>query len=124
MTSYDAATYQLDNFRDLVGQVNASFRADWADKGMAPAAPATDLAVMRRLALGLMGTIPSLEEIRQFEYLPAEERLPWWIDRILHDRRSADYLAERFARAYVGTEGGPFIFFRRRRMVTRPMVRS
>ncbi len=64
-----------------------------------------------------MGTIPSLEEIRQFEYLPAEQRLPWWIDHILQDRRFADNFAERFARAFVGTEDGPFILYRRRRFV-------
>jgi hypothetical protein len=33
----------------------------------------------------------------------------------LHDRRCADYLAERFARVFVGTEDGPFLLFRRRR---------
>lgn len=62
-----------------------------------------------------MGTIPSLEEIRQFESRPEGERLTWWIDHVLQDRRFADYLAERFARVFVGTEDGPFILFRRRK---------
>ena len=37
---------------------------------------------------------------------------------LLRDRRSADNLAERFARALVGTEDGPFLQFRRRRFTT------
>ncbi|MFO0928853.1 MAG: DUF1549 domain-containing protein [Gemmataceae bacterium] len=116
-TRYDAAAYQTDDFRAVVDRVDASFRKTWRDNTVRPAKPAPDLAVARRLALGLMGTVPSLEEIRQFEYLPADERLPWWIDHILQDRRFSDYLAERLARAAVGTEDGPFIFYRRRRFV-------
>ena len=54
--------------------------------------------------LALMGTIPSLQEIRQFETYQGDHRLQWWLEGILQDRRSADFLAERFARVYVGTE--------------------
>ncbi|MCI0683457.1 MAG: DUF1549 and DUF1553 domain-containing protein [Gemmataceae bacterium] len=118
VTTYDAPSYQAADFVSTVAKVDASFRNYWAEWDIAPVPPASDLAVARRLALGLMGTVPSLEEIRQFESLPAHERMPWWIDHVLQDRRSADYLAERFARAFVGTEGGPFILFRRRRFVT------
>src|SRR5262245_15070784 len=118
LTTHDASAYQAADFQAAVARVDASFRADWAKQQITPAPAAPDLAVARRLALGLMGTIPSLEEIRQFEWLPAEERLPWWIDHILQDRRFADYLAERIARACVGTEDGPFIFYRRRRFVS------
>jgi hypothetical protein len=41
--------------------------------------------------------------------------MPWWVDHVLQDRRFDDYFAERLARTTVGTEGGPFVFFRRRR---------
>ena len=44
--------------------------------------------------------------------------MPWWIDHVLADSRFSDYFAERLARSYVGTEDGPFIFYRRRRFVT------
>jgi Protein of unknown function (DUF1549)/Protein of unknown function (DUF1553) len=117
ITRYDAVAYQDADFREAVAKVDASFRDSWV-KEKTPSAPAAaDLAVARRLALGLMGTVPSLEEIRQFEWLPAEERLSWWVDHILQDRRFADYFAERLARASVGTEDGPFIFYRRRRYI-------
>lgn len=118
VTRHDVAAYQADDFQAVVGQIDASFRQEWAAAKAQPAPPAPNLAVMRRLALALVGTVPSLEEIRQFEYLPPEERLAWWIDHLLQDRRFADYFAERVARAAVGTEGGPFVFFRRRRLVS------
>ncbi len=86
-----------------------------------PAARAPMLTVARRLSLALTGTIPSIEEIRQLEGLRerASERevLAWWVERLLADRRSADYLAERLARALVGVEQGSLIFYRRRRFV-------
>ncbi|HTU92744.1 MAG TPA: DUF1549 domain-containing protein [Gemmataceae bacterium] len=117
LTRFDASAYRAPDFVAVVRRVDASFRHSWTEQKLPPAPPAPDLTVARRLALGLMCTIPSLEEIRQFEYLPEDQRLPWWIDHILQDRRFADNFAERFARAFVGTEDGPFIFYRRRRFV-------
>jgi Protein of unknown function (DUF1549)/Protein of unknown function (DUF1553) len=102
----------------IVGEVDASFHRRWAEHGLHPSAPAAELALMRRLTLALCGSIPSLEEIRQFEVRPPGTRLESWVDELLKDRRTADYLAERFARALVGTEDGPFIQFRRRRFTT------
>ena len=118
ITRYDASAYQEPGFRNVVESVDASFRREWGSNGLKPAGPAPDLIQARRVALGLMGTVPSLEEVRQLEALPADQRMPWYIDHILKDQRFHDYLAERLARAYVGTEDGPFVFFRRRRFVT------
>jgi len=97
--------------------VDAALATDWKPHGIQPTERASDLLVMRRLSLALRGTIPSLEEIRLFESLPANERLEWWLADIFADRRYADYTAERFARAWVGVEDGPFLVFRRRRFV-------
>ena len=99
-------------------RIDAEFRQHWQDKGFTPAARADDLTIARRLSLALTGTIPSLEEIRELENVPQEERGLWWLSHLLEDRRYADYVAERLARAYVGTENGPFIVYRRRRFVT------
>jgi hypothetical protein len=106
------------DLQSIVSQVDALFLAQWPHRQLVAASPAADLAVMRRLALVLCGTVPSLEEIRRFESRPREKRVDAWLDDLLADRRCADYLAERFARAYVGTEDGPFILYRRRRFVT------
>ncbi len=105
------------DLRSIVTAVDTTFGDRWARRGVVPAAPAPELAVMRRLSVGLCGTIPSLEEIRRFESRPAGSRVEGWLDDLLHDRRFADYLAERFARAFVGTEDGPFLLFRRRRFI-------
>jgi hypothetical protein len=104
------------DLRPIVAEVDRAFRDRWSNR-VVPAARASDLAVMRRLSLGLCGTIPSLQEIRRFEWRPAGARLEAWLDELLHDRRFADYFAERFARAFVGTEDGPFLVFRRRRFI-------
>jgi hypothetical protein len=104
--------------RPILAAVNASFRRDWAERGLEPTPPAPELALMRRLALALTGSIPSLEEVRRFESRPPAGRVAAWLNELLRDRRCADYLAERLARAFVGTEDGPFLLFRRRRFTT------
>ncbi len=118
ITRHDAQVYREPDFRATVRRVDTAFERQWADDKLNVAEPADDLLVARRLSLGLMGTVPSLEEIRQFESLPPDERLPWWIEHILQDGRCHDYLAERLARSYVGTEDGPFLLYRRRRFTT------
>jgi hypothetical protein len=107
-----------ENLKATVGRVDASFRKRWDGQKLRPAAPAPALAVVRRLSLALTGSIPSLEELRRLEPVPDGQKAALWVEALLHDRRSADYLAERLARAFVGTEGGPFLVFRRRRFVT------
>lgn len=101
-----------------VASVDAFFEEQWQAVGLTPASEADDLKVLRRLALSLMGTIPSLEEVRQFEIDDAPDRLARWTLRCLQDDRFADYFAERLARSYVGVEGGQFIVFRRDRFVS------
>jgi len=116
-TSPPDSVYADPAFRATLTQLNDTIRAGWAAENLEPAPPAPDLLVARRLSLALVGSVPSLEEVRQFEALPPGEALPWWLDKLLAERRAADYLGERFARMTVGTEDGPFVLFRRRRYV-------
>lgn len=99
----------------VVRDVDAAFRYDWDQRGLTPAPYADELTLARRLSLALTGTIPSLEEIRQFQAAPPQHRLAGWIEHLLRDRRHADYFAERLARVYVGAEDGPVLRFRKRR---------
>lgn len=115
--TFDPDRGERDEFRRVVEAVDDEFQQHWNLAGLTSAKRAEDLVIARRLALGLMGTVPSLEEIRRFEEMPAGIRIEWWLSRILEDRRFADYVAERLSRGYVGTEGGPFVIYRRDRLV-------
>jgi hypothetical protein len=116
--SFDPTRYARPEYQTSRQQLNAGFRDQWAAADVRPAKAGDELLVARRLALALMGTIPSLEEIRGLQELPASHQIDWWLSRILEDRRYADYVAERFARAFVGTQNGPFLIYRRRRFVS------
>ncbi len=115
---FDPGVFHQASFSSVVENVNGAIRQGCSEQQLEIAPPASELAVIRRLALALTGTIPSLQEIRQLEAQPADERLQWWLTGTFQDRRYGDYFAERLARTYVGTENGPFIVFRRRRFVT------
>ncbi len=103
--------------RASVKTLDTAIEEGWRRSDVVPSAGASDLAVMRRMSLALTGSIPSLEEIRKFESKSPEVRLAVHRENLLKDRRTADYLAERLARSFVGTEDGPFVLFRRRRFV-------
>jgi hypothetical protein len=102
---------------DTVGRLDELSQRAWAKAGVVPTERADNLKVARRLSLALTGTIPSLEELRWLQRLDEGDRLPRYLDRLLADRRFADYFAERLARAYVGTHSGPLLVYRRRRFV-------
>ena len=107
-----------DSIQAVASRIDTEFHEHWKKLELEPSQRASEAKIARRISLGLTGAIPSLEEIRALEKRPNEERVAWWTDRVLGDKRFADYAAERFARSYVGTENGPFIVFRRRRFVT------
>ncbi|MFK7819163.1 MAG: DUF1549 domain-containing protein, partial [Planctomycetaceae bacterium] len=73
--------------------------------------------ILRRLSLTLHGTVPSLEEIRQFEADTNPDKIERWTERMLSDERFGPYFAERLARTMVGVEQGPFLIYRRDRFV-------
>lgn len=98
-----------------VDRLDAAFEQIWQAVGLEPTGLADDLTILRRLSIALHGTIPSLEEIRLFEAEPAEGRLDRWCEQMLADRRFAESFAERMTRAFVGTQGEPFLVFRRDR---------
>ena len=110
--------FKQPKFQDTVAQLDAAFETKWRDRGLQPAPRADDFTIIRRLSLGLTGTIPSFEEVRAIQKAPPEDRVQWWLSYLFEDRRYSDYLAERFARAYVGVENGPFLVYRRRRMTS------
>jgi hypothetical protein len=100
---------------DLAARVDAAFDADIAGKDLQFAPPAPWNLIARRLSLAMVGNSLSLEEYRALERIPEAQRIAWWTEYLLQDRRWADYMAERWTRATVGTNEGPFLIFRRRK---------
>lgn len=111
----DEAARPTADLDESVQKVNRFFAHRWAEHDLQPVKKADDLTVLRRITLALMGTVPSLEEIRAFEQDSGPDRLQRWTARFLRDQRYFDYFAERLARGFVGVEGGQFIVFRRDR---------
>lgn len=105
----------------LASRVDVLLEARWAKAGVRPAPDVDDLAFLRRVWLDLLGTIPSLEEIRTFEALPLAPGAPrraWVVDRALADPRSSVAIAEQLARIAVGKGSKPDdLIYRRRRLV-------
>ena len=114
-TSEDAANQ--DRLNLTIAKVDAAFSDQWAAAGLKVAQEVDSLTYARRLALGLAGTVPSLEEIRALENARPESRNRQWVEHLLRDERTSYFLAERLARAFVGVEEGPFLVFRRNRFV-------
>lgn len=106
-----------DDFENVVSQANHKLESIWAAENITPAERADDLHVMRRLSLVLHGTVPSLEEIRQFEADDQPHKLRRWTAKMMDDPRFHRYFAERLARSLVGTQQTPFLLFRRDRFV-------
>ena len=116
--SFDAAQFSQRGFLDVVDRVDQAFSNSWAAGKQTPAGRAQAHSIYRRISLALTGTIPSLEEIRALESRGPGNHDQWFLSRLLEDRRTSDYFAERFARVAVGVENGPFIIYRRHRLVS------
>src|SRR5689334_6212474 len=69
---------KINDLKGTRDKVNAEFREHWSKANLDHAAQADSLAIVRRLSLGLTGTVPSLEEIRQLEKVPSDDRVQWW----------------------------------------------
>jgi hypothetical protein len=110
-----AASRDAGDFQAALDQLNVEFRRHTEGKSLTSAPQAGHLTIARRLGLALVGTVPSLEEIRALEAVPPHDRIAWWTSHLLQDRRFADYWAERLARIYIGNEQGNIVIFRRRR---------
>ncbi|MEC8240305.1 MAG: DUF1549 domain-containing protein, partial [Planctomycetota bacterium] len=90
-----ATNRRPDELELVVEEINAEFEKSWDDKNLQRAPDAESMSLIRRVSLGLTGTIPSLEEIRKIQEMPESQRVNWWLNYILEDERFADYFAER-----------------------------
>lgn len=116
--SFQPTALAQRNIEHVARSVDAAFELRWNELSLSAAKKAETFTVARRLSLGLAGTIPSVEEIREIEKQQSPDQIHWWVSRLLEDKRTSNHLAERMARALVGVEDGPFLVFRRRRFVS------
>ncbi len=114
------ATFEAtdDSLTSSARSLDAAITSSLEAEQLAVVGKAKPHQVFRRLSLALAGTLPSVEELRALEKVPDEKRVDWFVSHLLEDQRTADYLAERFARVFVGVEEGPFLVFRRNRFVS------
>lgn len=92
------ASVEIASAATGVDQILAS---RWQQAAVEPAEQADDLQVFRRLTLALVGTAPSLEEIRQFEGDRSPDRVQRWTTRLINDSRFVEYFAARLGDALV-----------------------
>ncbi|MCA9127710.1 MAG: DUF1553 domain-containing protein [Planctomycetales bacterium] len=107
-----------EDFQQSLSRANRQLQelAEAVDGQLAPAAD--NLLIARRLSLALVGSGMSLEEMRALEDIPRDQQITWFTSYLVNDRRWADYFAERFSRAFVGTNDGAFLLFRKRKFNT------
>lgn len=83
--------------------------AENAEKQIAAAPVIDDLAFLRRLSIDLIGRIPTLEEIKEYEAWPAAERREKLVDKLLKHSGFADrwtvFYADQF-RIRANADGG------------------
>lgn len=118
-SSSDASpTSTSPSLQDAVSELDAVWRRSLDERVYTPAGPADWMTVCRRLSLALVGSGMSLEEIRELESVAEQDRVATHLETLLADGRFHDYWSERWTRYLVGTDGGQFIVYRRRRFRT------
>jgi hypothetical protein len=98
--------------------IDLVFDQHWRDQQISPQPIIDDLTFARRASLGIVGVIPSLEEIRWYEAQAPQTRRADYVDKLLADRRFADTLAERLAAAWLPARvGDNFVLYRPYRFI-------
>lgn len=106
----------------LAARIDATLEANWQARKLTPSATVDDLQFARRLWLDLLGTVPSLEELRAIEAMPVADveggTRRALIERALLDPRFSATLAEQLTRIVVGPNTKQDdLLYRRRRLV-------
>lgn len=109
------STPEVQEINRSISLLDEIYLQDLKEAKLQKANHADWLTLCRRLSLALVGSGLSLEEIRNLEQLPEEKREETHLRNLLLDSRHHHYWAERWARYLVGTDGGQFITYRRRR---------
>jgi hypothetical protein len=74
--------------------IDKEVKAAWQREKITPAGRCDDAAFIRRISLDIAGTIPTLDETRQFLKDTAPDKRGKLIDRLLDDPRYASHMAD------------------------------
>lgn len=85
-------TFQSSSFNTVDQFINQRLTRE----GVTPAGLTQDLAFLRRITLDTTGTVPTIDEIKQFLSHPHEKRRSHTINRLLQDNRFADHWVSYF----------------------------
>jgi hypothetical protein len=77
--------------------VDTHTSAKWRALAIAPSAPCTDEQFIRRVSLDITGTLPSVEDVRQFVDNKTPTKREALIDRLLNSPEYAYYFANKWA---------------------------
>jgi len=91
VTAADYERFRPANF------IDTHTLAKWRSLRLAPSAPASDAAFLRRLYLDAAGILPTPEEVEQFLADPSPDKRARAIDRVLDRDEYADYWAYRWS---------------------------
>lgn len=78
---------------EMAHRIDDLLVADWRQKNIEPARPATDAEFLRRVYLDLTGRIPSVSEVYQFDDDSQPDRRARLVDQLLGHRDHATHLA-------------------------------
>jgi hypothetical protein len=84
--------------------IDAEVKAAWQREKITPAARADDATFVRRIYIDLVGTIPRLDETRQFLQDTAPDKRTKLIDRLLQDPRYASHMADIWQPLLIGRQ--------------------
>jgi hypothetical protein len=84
--------------------IDSEVRAAWQRQKIVPAGRSDDAAFIRRIYIDLAGTIPKLDETRQFLQDTAPDKRAKLINRLLEDPRYASHMADIWQPILIGRQ--------------------
>ena len=95
--------------REVIEAINTRLADAWREAGVVSSKQAPDLAWARRAYLDLLGRIPTVQELSEFQSIAPAKRREWLVDHLLGSQRRderARWQATEWANLLIGRTGG------------------
>lgn len=87
-------TGSLPSVAQVAKQIDQQVQRKLDEEKLAPAALATDLILLRRISLDLLGRVPTLNEVNVFKELPADSRYEDWVSKLAESPEFSHHLRD------------------------------